>query len=215
MGPDPGRIRITRLARLLATLIALVAMAALLLQDLVSTVLLGRPGAWSVVWAMAAYFTVLTNLIVAVSFAQVAATGRTAPAGWHGGVVLWIGTVGLIYHAVLAGIWDPQGLAWWADQGLHTATPVLSLVWWLAFAPKAPLTIWHPLRWALWPLAYCAYALIRGQATGAHPYPFIDMGVLGATRTALNVLGLTTGFTFGGYLLMWVARRMLGYSNPT
>ena len=115
--------------RLLSVVILGVSLAALAAQAVVSFRLTGAASVLALFWVMAAYFTVLINLIVAVSFGVMLLTGRIGSAGWHGGLVLWIGTVGLIYHTVLAGIWEPQGLGWWADQGLHTATPVLVGVW--------------------------------------------------------------------------------------
>lgn len=195
-------------ARLTALFIAIVAIAALLAQGTVTSRLPHIAQLTEVIWVMAAFFTVLVNLAVAISFARVAWSGRMGTAGWNGGLLLWIGTVGLIYHTVLAGIWAPQGLAWWADQGLHTAAPLLTLIWWLAFAPKSPLNLWHPWRWAAVPLLYCAYALVRGQLTGIYAYPFIDVTAVGATRAAMNIAGLTLGFVLGGYAVVFFARRI-------
>lgn len=201
--------------RLMSVLIFVVSIAALAAQAVVSDRLTGADSILVLFWVMAAYFTVLVNLIVAVSFGLIAVTGRIGSAGWHGALVLWIGTVGLIYHTVLAGIWQPQGLGWWADMGLHTAVPVLCAVWWMGFAPKSPLIRWHPLRWAVLPLIYCIYALLRGQVTGVYPYPFIDVGVLGMGRTALNAVVLTLGFVLAGYLVVGIARVLPAQANPS
>ena len=205
----------TKLARLMCIVIFATSIAALAAQAIVSDRLIGAGSLPQLFWVMAAYFTVLTNLIVAVSFGAMMATGRVFSAGWQGGLLLWIGMVGLIYHTVLAGIWDPQGLGWWADQGLHTAVPVLVGVWWLRFAPKSPLDVWHPLRWAGVPLLYCIYALLRGQMTATYPYPFIDMGLLGPGRTAMNVVILALGFVLAGYGLLFLARILPAQANPS
>jgi hypothetical protein len=196
-------------ARLTALLIAALTIAALVAQGIVSQRLLTPAGPLRVIWEMAGYFTVLTNALVAITFARIAATGRRGSAGWHGGLLLWIVTVGLIDHALLARLWSPQGLGWWADQGLHSATPLMVLLWWLAFAPKSPFTRWHPLSWAAYPLAYAAYALLRGAITGLYPYPFIDLATLGPLRTACNIAALTAGFVLGGHILRWLATRLV------
>ena len=201
--------------RLMSVVILVVSVAALAAQAVVSYRLTGASSVLALFWVMAAYFTVLVNLIVAISFAVILVTGRIGSAGWHGALVLWISTVGLIYNTVLAGIWQPQGLGWWADQGLHTAVPVLCLIWWLGFAPKSPLTMWHPLRWAVLPLVYGIYALLRGQMTGAYAYPFIDLGVLGPVQTGLNLVVLTAGFSVAGYLVVWVVRFWPGQVSPS
>ncbi len=195
-------------ARLSAALIAATAVAALLAQGIVTSQLPQMSGTLQVIVVLTGYFTILTNLIFACSFARVAITGNRGSALWNGGLVLWIGTVGLVYHLLLAGIWAPQGFAWWADQGLHTATPLLGLFWWLRFAPKGPLRATAPLWWTILPLAYCIYALLRGQITGFYAYPFIDAGQLGPLRTAINILGLTAGFVAGGYGVLFAARQL-------
>ena len=205
----------TKLARLMCIVIFATSIAALTAQAVVTYRLIGTGSLTLMIWVLAAYFTVLTNLIVAVSFGAMLATSRVFSAGWQGGLLLWIGTVGLIYHTVLAGIWDPQGLGWWADQGLHTAVPVLVGVWWLGFAPKSPLDVWHPLRWAGVPLLYCLYALVRGQMTATYPYPFIDMGLLGPGRTAMNVVLLAVGFVLAGYGLVFLARILPAQASPS
>lgn len=203
----------TSAARLMAILIAATAIAALVAQGVVSAGLAGDASPLRVIWTMAAYFTVLVNLLVAFHFLRVSVQGRMGTAGWNGAMLVWIVTVGVTYHIALSGLWAPKGMAWWADQGLHTATPVLVVIWWLAFAPKSPLEWRHPWLWAILPLVYCVYALLRGVVTGAYAYPFIDLAALGPLRTALNVAGLTLGFVLGGYGLLVVARSLQGLAR--
>jgi len=144
-------------------------------------------------WHLAGFFTVLTNLVIALHFMAIA-TGWRVPGARVAGLVLWIGLVGIVYHLLLAQLWSPEGLAWWADQGLHTLVPVLVALWWLAFVP-----FWSPswrviLIWQGWPLAYVAYAILRGALTGFWPYPFLDPGLNGAWGVAANLLGLQVTF---------------------
>ncbi len=183
-------------ARLAALGVAATASGALAIQLVVSLAAFqGDLGA--ALWRIAGFFTVLTNLLVALHFAAIAA-GWRIPGARVAGLVLWIGLVGVVYHLILARLWSPQGLAWWADQGLHTLVPLLVAAWWLAFCP-----VWRPdgravLGWMAWPLAYVAYALLRGAFTGFWPYPFLDPAANGAGGVALNVLGLTAGFLLAG-----------------
>jgi hypothetical protein len=199
----------------MAIMILIVTVAALAAQTVVSYRLTGGGNLLRLFWVMAAYFTIWVNLIVALTFGWMLVAGKRGTAGWHGGLFLWIGTVGLIYNTILAGIWAPQGLGWWADQGLHTAVPVLCAVWWIGFAPKSPLTLGHPLRWAVLPLVYCVYAMLRGQMTGAYAYPFIDVTELGAGRTVLNVILLTSGFVLAGYIVVAVSRVLPVQARPS
>ncbi len=102
---------------------------------MVSGQLMIGAAAWAVIWRMLGYFTVLGNLATLLIMAKVALTGKIS-AQTAGLITVVMAVVGLGYHGLLAGIWQPTGLAWWADQGLHTVVPLLALLWWVGFAPK-------------------------------------------------------------------------------
>ncbi|MAZ20349.1 Pr6Pr family membrane protein [Roseovarius sp.] len=193
-----------------AALICGTAFVSLGAQFLVSEALMGAPGLGAVLWRMAGYFTVLTNILVAVTFLSVVATGQRVGPIWAGGLTLWIAAVGIVYHLVLAGLWRPEGLAWWADQGLHTAVPLLVVLWWGWQADKSGLRRRHAGLWLLWPALYCAYAVIRGALSGFYPYPFLDVAALGPGAVAVNVVGLLLAFVGGGLMLLALARWRAG-----
>lgn len=162
-------------------------------------------------WLMAAFFTILTNLALAAAMLAVAKGWKIA-ASQAAGLLLSILVVGLIYHLLLADLWAPQGLAWWADQGLHTGTPIALLLWWITFADKdiGPRDV---PKWLIWPLTYAAYAITRGMITGFWPYPFLNAGNLGLPHLALNLIALAALFGLLGMALVWLAsilRRLLG-----
>lgn len=165
-----------------------------------------RPGGSvpATLWALAGYFTILTNLLVAGLTGLVALRWRVA-AGAAFAVTLSIVMVAAVYHLLLAGLVNPVGLAWWADQGLHTAVPLLMLAWWLAFAPVPE---WRALAPALiWPFCYLLYAVARGGATGSWPYPFLDVAQRGWGGVAVSIAGVALGFGAMGVLLIAVKRR--------
>ena len=138
-------------------------------------------------WLMAGFFTILTNGLIALHLFAVA-KGWRMPASRAAGLLLSIVVVALIYHSLLAQLWNPQGLGWWADQGLHTAVPLGYIGWWLAFAPKAVSRRDVPF-WLIWPACYGGYAMVRGALTGFWPYPFLNADALGWPAVAVN-LGL-------------------------
>jgi hypothetical protein len=193
-------------ARIAAIAVFLIAGLSLRAQVDVARALPGARSAGAVLWVMAGYFTILTNLAVALHMAAVALRWRIG-ASRAAGLVLSILMVGIVYHLLLADLWAPQGMAWWADQGLHTGAPLAMLVWWVTFAPKD--VGWRDLpMWLIWPLAYCAYALARGAATGVWPYPFLDAGVLGWPMVVLNIAGMMAGFAALGAGIVLAARRL-------
>ena len=193
-------------ARLSAVVIFGVALAALRLQFDVSFALMGARSVAETLWRLAGYFTVLTNLGVALMMVGAATRAPPGPR-LAGALTLAIVMVGVVYHLVLAQLWQPQGLAFWADQGLHTAVPVLTLLWWAVFAPKAGRQALP--YWLIWPALYTGYALIRGAMTGFWPYPFLDADALGWGRITLNVMGLVAAFALGGLAMIRLSRGSL------
>ena len=158
------------------------------------------------------YFTVLTNLLVALVLTAhgLGASGRAGRLLRHPQVLacaaVSITLVGLGYHLLLRHVWDPQGLQWVADVLLHYIVPMLFVLYWIFELPKRPLPWWSPLAWAIYPLAYVAYAFLRGEALGTYPYPFIDVGVLGYARSLRNAFSLWLGYVFAGALYLALAR---------
>ncbi len=119
-----------------------------------------------------------------------------------------IALVGLVYHAVLAKLWNPVGLHFWVDQGLHSAVPVLFVLFWALYAPKAGLRWRDAGLWLAYPLAYLGYVLARGAVDGWYPYPFIDANKLGYARVLVNALVLMAAFYLAGLALVAASRHL-------
>ncbi|GGG71026.1 hypothetical protein GCM10011415_18510 [Salipiger pallidus] len=155
-------------------------------------------------WDLARYFTLLTNLLVALSFAVMTLTDRMLSPAWLGGLTLWIGIVGGVYWALLAQ--SPKGLEAWANQGLHTAVPLLTVLFWIKCAPKHGLHFGTALVWMLWPLAYFLYAIARGQVDGVYPYFFTDPASVGWDGVARWFAILCAAFVAAGGVQVGIAR---------
>lgn len=96
------------LARLSALVILCAALGSLRAQFDVTFALAGSTTA--ALWLLAGYFTILTNLGVAVVMAG-AATRFPLGLRLAGALTLAIVMVGIVYHLVLARLWAPVGLA--------------------------------------------------------------------------------------------------------
>ena len=195
------------MARLLAALVALVAWAGLFIQY--RTTLGSGYAPAETLWIMLRFFTVLTNLLLAVTMTAVALGARVAPF-LVGGVTLAMALVGMVYLTLLRGLLDLSGGALLADTLLHKVTPVVVALWWLAFASKGRLTWSAPLGWALYPLLYFIYALARGVTDGRYAYPFIDIAKLGAATVALNAALIAASFLIAGLGLVALDRSLGG-----
>jgi hypothetical protein len=154
-------------------------------------------------WVLARFFTVITNLLVAVTMTLVA-IGRKVSPMVLGGITLAILLVGVVYATLLHGLQLFTGHASLADTLLHKVSPPAMALWWLFFAPRGRLKWKAPLWWCIYPLAYFAYAIGRGQTDGRYPYPFMDVVKLGWLQTALNAGGIALGFIVAGFLLVWI-----------
>jgi hypothetical protein len=169
--------------------------------------------AWAV-WRFLAYFTILTNLLVAAAATASALAPDSAPGRFVDGaharaaVLLYITLVAVIYHLVLAETWEPMGLQLAADQLLHTATPALVALGWILFDKKGGLSFTALPAMLAYPVGYTLYILTRGAFDGFYPYPFIDVSTIGYARAAMNIAALTGGFLAGAIMVILLGRTL-------
>ena len=156
------------------------------------------------------YFTVLTNLLLAV-----VVTGRLTGVRWVllssratlAAVAVYIFVVGLIYSLLLRSLWAPSGLHKIADALLHDVVPLCYILWWLCFAPKRGLAWSQPFKWLAWPLAYFVFLVLLGEVTGRYLYPFADIAKLGLPTVLRNALLLLALFWTLGLITVAVGGR--------
>lgn len=200
-----------RTGRTAAGLVAAIGWTALAIQlplSLTASHAAGRSTAGALVLFFS-YFTILTNILVAVVMTALA-LGRRVSTSLAGAATLNILVVGLVYSAVLRAIWTPEGWQKVADHLLHDVVPVAALAVWLIFVPKGRLSFRNLPVWLLYPLAFLGWSLARGSLDGWYPYPFLDAGRLGLAVVLRNALVVTVLFlTLGALLVMldrWLGR---------
>jgi hypothetical protein len=196
-------------ARIAALAAATVAWAALALQlGLIVWQMTGEgASAIQAIWRFFGFFTILTNVAVAVVSSAMAVTPTSAWAGpraRHSAATAII-IVGIVYSVALRALWNPAGWQAVADHGLHDATPLLFFAAWLL--SDHGLLSWRDVLWALaGPLVYCLYALVRGAAEGWYAYWFLDASTLGVSQLATNITVLVAAFAAVATLLMLIDR---------
>lgn len=163
------------------------------------------------------YFTILTNLMVAVystslwlspkrSIAVFFSKSKTSTA-----VTLYILLVGLVYNLVLRGIWQPQGMARVVDETLHSIVPLLVLLYWWRSPKREVLRLRDISGWLVYPFIYLLYTLGHGAISGFYPYPFVDVDALGITKVLMNggvvavIIGLLGALLIG--IVRWQAKK--------
>ncbi len=160
------------------------------------------------------YFTILSNLIVAVCFTVISVQPN---ANWGkfflkpqtaSAINLYIFVVGLVYNTILRWQWQPQGWQLLVDNLLHVATPIWFLCYWIVFVPKASLQYKNVWLWLIFPAVYCVYILIRGAIVNRYPYPFLDVVNLGYQQVIINCCGLVIVFLALALLEVWIGKKM-------
>lgn len=180
---------------------ALVALAAV--AGVAIDLLLGSP------LHVLSYFTIQSNLLVAVVFAASARRAWTArrplSAALMGGTLLYISITGLVYHLILAN--QPNGFSMTGDiatftgwqavsnQILHTATPIAAVIDWVLLTRPAPFAVRYATTWLLYPLAYLALSLARGAMLPPAPRSATSTPSWTSTDTATSASSATPRFS--------------------
>jgi hypothetical protein len=192
-----------RRARVFHALTAAIAVAALVLQ-LVLVVQGGRvldevaePPLATRLGRLASYFTIQSNLLVAITAVQLARDPLRDGRWWRAvrlAAVVGITVTGLVHFVLLRPLLDLTGADWAADKLLHMVVPVLAIAGWAAFGPRPRIGGRDVLLALAWPVVWLAWTLVIGAATGWYPYPFLDPGEDGTGAVVVSCLGVTALF---------------------
>ena len=194
-----------------AALLGWLALALQLLLSIQLTIASGQ-GAWAGVWTYCGYFTITTNVLVALALTAAASGPRGALSRFfgrpdvHTAIAMSIVIVSAIYNLLLRQLWHPQGWQIAADVTLHDVMPALFLLHWSMAVPKAALRWPQVVYWQLYPAAYFAYVLVRGAVDGWYPYPFLDVTTLGYLRVLIDACVVLLLFIVIALLLVALAR---------
>lgn len=158
-----------------------------------------------------AFFTIQSNLVVGVSSAMLALGLARPSTGFR--VLRLAGVVAItitfaVFHLALRQLQDLTGQAAAADFLLHTASPILCVTGWLLFGPRRQTTRRIVLLTLVFPAAWGAFTLVRGEVVGWYPYPFMDAVDLGYLRTALNLTLIGFAFVGAAAAASWLDRRL-------
>lgn len=143
------------------------------------------------------YFTILTNLIVALYFTRQVwnnPPSENKNPGILTGITVYIVIVGLVYQVILRSTWSPTGLQKAVDELLHSVIPVLVLIYWYLYENTSSLNYNQIPKWSIYPLLYLCYILIRGSFSGFYPYPFVDADTLGLLNVIANSIWILIFF---------------------
>ncbi|MFT3936081.1 MAG: Pr6Pr family membrane protein [Chitinophagaceae bacterium] len=158
------------------------------------------------------YFTIQTNLIVAIAFTSLLFSPSSAVGRFfdkqqtRAAITVYILVVGIIYNTILRFLWAPTGMQQLVDELLHSVIPLLAFLYWLIFSRKSTLKWTQVFTWLIYPLVYVICVLLRGAHSGFYPYPFINKTLLGLTKVMVNAVGITFVFLLICLLLVGIAK---------
>ncbi|GIL34619.1 Pr6Pr family membrane protein [Phycicoccus sp. DTK01] len=189
-------------ARQLHLVVALVATFALAFQTVL--VLSGEavlndevPPLATRLYRLVAYFTIQSNVLVAVTAWQLWRDPLRDGRWWRPvrlAALVGITVTGLVHFVLLRPLLDLSGANWVVDKLLHIVVPVLAVLAWVLAGPR-PRTTWRTaLEALLWPLLWTAWTLVVGGLSGWYPYPFLDHRRNGVGAVVVAVLGITVLF---------------------
>ena len=152
------------------------------------------------------YFTIWSNVVVAVSVTLLLARplrGTRVVRVLRLTGLLMITVTAIVYQVLLAPTVDVTGWSLLTDPVLHVVTPLLTVAVWWVWGPRGwitlrevPLALVVPLVWIVWMLA-------RGAVVHAYPYGFANVEELGYGSVAVTLLvilvfGLVVAAAFWG-----------------
>lgn len=158
------------------------------------------------------YFTVSTNIIVAITLSAVAFFPATKVGRFlckpstQAAVTSYITIVGLVYSLFLRSVWDPQGWQAIADHALHDALPILTVLYWIIFARKLGISWSDPIKWLIYPFVYFTYSIVRGAIVDWYPYWFADVTQLGYPKALTNAALVLLSFAAVGYIYVGLSK---------
>ena len=166
----------------------------------------GLAGAVSRLADTASYFTIWSNVVVAVVMTLLARRPVRATAVLRTlrlDSLLMITITAIVYAVLLAPTAVVVGWSRLTDPILHQVTPAVTVLVWLVFGPRGWVSWRTVLAALLVPLAWVAWMLVRGAVVGAYPYDFANVTTLGyasvlGTLAGILVFGLVVASVFWG-----------------
>ena len=191
----------TKVARVWNGTIAVVMLAALLLQVWIAVRVSASPPAHAVgtlagapvanrVLRVLSFFTVQSNIISGVTSAQLARDPDRDGRSWRAvrlASLFGITVTGIVYATVLAKVHEPHG--WqetFTNDVFHYIVPIMMVVGWVLFGPRPRIEARTIGLAILWPVGWVVYTLIHGAITSWYPYPFVDVITHGYAQVFVN-----------------------------
>ena len=209
----------TRYARLWHTVTAVVTIFALIFQLWLALsghrtlVTEGQPSTRTTLIRFFSYFTILSNLLVAITTTTLALGRDRDSRLWRVlrmNAIVGIAVTAIVHWFFLRPLLDLHGNDYLADKLLHVVVPALAVVGWLVFGPRGRVQQRDLLPSAIYPALYMVWTLLHGAATDWYPYPFVDVSEHGYAVVLLNACGVIALLAALSALMLAIDGRLPG-----
>jgi len=172
------------------------------------------------VWMYFAFFTVTTNILVAVTLIVPALSPSSRLGGFLAkpssitGATASIILVCIVYNTLLSHLYHQEGWRFVTDLLLHDVVPILTVAYWWVAVKRGSVAWKSAAAWALYLVVYFLYASARGLVTGFYPYYFLNVEKLGFGWALLNAIGVLAGFFVILFALIGLKSSRLAAGSP-
>jgi hypothetical protein len=204
-------------ARQVHLVVAAVAWFALVLQ-LVLVLQGGRvldetdpPGLVARIYRYFAYFTIQSNILVALTSTMLVRDPARDGAGFRVvrlAALVGITVTGLVHFVLLRPLLHLDGADWLCDKLLHLVVPILAVVVWAVAGPRPRASLRVAAYALVWPIVWTVWTLVFGQVDGWFPYPFLDPAEDGWGAVGVACAGITVLFLLLFALYTWLDRKL-------
>ncbi len=159
------------------------------------------------------FFTNQSNLIAGFLLLYLAARRSVDSPGLdlvRGAVVASMILMSVVHALLLSGyeaylrIPEPS-----VDMVLHQVMPLVLVLDWLIQPPRSRVNFARATTWAIYPLLYFGYTLVRGSQVDWYPYYFLDPRREGGYPALLAICAvILVGFLFTIWLLVTISQRL-------
>ncbi len=162
------------------------------------------------------YFTIWSNVVVAIAFTLLARQpDRSTPLRrvLLLDALLMITITAIVYAVLLAPVTDVVGWSRLTDPILHKVTPAVAVLVWLVLGPRSWINLRTVMLSLAIPLTWIVWMLGRGALIDAYPYGFANVSTLGysqvlATLAVILVFGVVVASAYWGIDSILVRRRL-------
>ncbi len=151
----------------------------------------GIPGALNRLGDTLSYFTIWSNLVVAIAVTLLALNPRR-DGTWMRIVrldaLLMITVTAIVYAVVVAPAITVTGWEHISNPWVHIVTPLLTLGVWVLAGPRGWISRRIVIGSLLIPVIWIVFMLIRGEISGVYPYGFCNVAALGYPQVFLNLI---------------------------